>query len=513
MKPKIVLYYPRHKDPELGVSPSFDLLPLEMLHVGALPDSEGYEVVIIDGNLYAQVEAQRIVLEHARDALVFGTTAVLGYAVTDGHQVARTVRAECPHVTIIAGGWFPSCLPRAYLESGVYDAVCLGQGELTMMELIRAVECGEGLESVPGLALWRDGQVITTPRRQVVGWGRLPRAAWHLIDIEPYRERQLRPGAWRAKNRFPPPPSKRRLGEPNYFGISYFSSYGCPEPCAFCCSPELTGRRWKAMAADDMLDDLEELQERWGFDVVRFHDANWGVDPRRARAFAEGLLERGIELEWAASLETQSILRYGRELVSLLTDSGLYLANVGAEAAMETTMARIGKSIRPGDNLEAVTTLHDHGILGSVSYIIGYPDEPRDSMLATLEQARQVLAAAPSATVVVFPFCPIPGNPMYRDATRLGFRPPEHLEEWGAIVDYQVTDMWPGNIPGDVRRIQRLFSQYAAFHHGIVRRRDGMMERLARWRIRTGSYQLPLDLKAYHVLAKVFGWGAKKARV
>jgi hypothetical protein len=54
--------------------------------------------------------------------------------------------------------------------------------------------------------------------------------------------------------------------------------------------------------------------------------------------------------------------------------------------------------------------------------------------------------------------------------------------------------------------------RYSSFRDGVVRRQDGLMERLARWRIRMGDYRLPLDLKMYHVLAKVLGWGAEKTR-
>ncbi len=507
---KIVLYQPLAKDPATGQFPSFYQLSLEMLHVGALPDREGYEVVVIDANLHAQEEAHRRAVDEARDALIFGTTAILGYMVWDGHLAARKVRAACPGIKIVAGGWFPSCWPEGYLETGVYDAVCLGQGELTFLDLVHAVDCGEPLDGVAGLALWRDGQVARTAHRAVAGWDQLARAAWHLIEIEPYRERQLWPGARRAQNRFPAPPAKRAAGEHHYFGISYFSSYGCPEPCAFCYSPEITGRRWKAMPAGEILDELQDLQQRWGFEAVRFQDANWGVDKKRSRAFAEGLLERGLDVSWSATLETFSILRYGEELMDLLRDSGLYLASVGAEAATRETMARVGKPIQPGDNLEATRMLHERGIIAGLTYIIGYPHEAPESMLATLEQARQVLAACPSASVHVYPFRPIPGNPMYREALELGYRAPASLEAWGRTLDYLVMDVWRDHIPAEVHRVWRLFHQYASFHHGIVRPRDGLMERLARWRIQNGDYRLPVDLKLFYVLDKLCGWSAHK---
>ena len=62
-------------------------------------------------------------------------------------------------------------------------------------ELCQAAQAGTDLAEVPGLCVERDGQVVQTAHRAVVGWNQLRNAAWHLIDIEPYRERQQRPGA------------------------------------------------------------------------------------------------------------------------------------------------------------------------------------------------------------------------------------------------------------------------------------------------------------------------------
>jgi radical SAM superfamily enzyme YgiQ (UPF0313 family) len=502
-KRKLVLYQPQQVDKSLGHFNSFDILPLEMLHIGALPDREGYEVVVVDASLYSIADAHRIALEHCDGAAVFATTAILGYMVADGHAAAQKVRAAYPDIAIIAGGWFPSCLPGEYLKTGVYDAVCLGQGELTFLDFVRAVECGADLASVPGLALWRDGQVVTTEKRAIVGWKQLTGAAWHLIDIEPYRKGQLSPHARHARNHMPTPPALGR-GRP-YFGISYFSSYGCPEPCTFCCSPFVTEQRWKAMSADQMLDDLAELKERWNFDVVRFQDANWGVHEKRAREFAQGVLDRGLDFQWSTTIEVHSILRYKQESLDLLADAGLYLVCVGAEAAEQATIDRVKKKIQDDDTLRAAREMHQRGIITSLTYIIGYPNETPQSMLATIDQARQIVSECPSVSAHVYPFRPIPGNAMFDEALALGYQPPQTLEQWGSMLEYHVMDTWKGNIPAHVERRWRLYYQYASFFHGLVRSKRGLLERLAEWRIRTGNYNFPIELRAYYALDRLLG--------
>ena len=99
-KKKIVLYQPKQVDESLGLESSKDMLPLEMLQIGAIPDAEGHEVVIVDASLYTHAEAHRLALEACEGAAIFATTAILGYMVADGHFASEKVRVdltlECP---------------------------------------------------------------------------------------------------------------------------------------------------------------------------------------------------------------------------------------------------------------------------------------------------------------------------------------------------------------------------------------------------------------------------------
>ena len=508
-KPKIVLYCPQQVNQDLGEYTSYDILPLEMLHLAAIPDHEGYEVVVIDANLYSNEEGHKRAVEACEGASIFGTTAILGYMVADGHMAACKVREAYPSMKIITGGWFASCLPESYLsDAGIYDAVCLGQGELTFWEFVQAVESGTDLMEVPGLMLWRDGQTVLTEQRRVVGWNELRNAAWHLLDIEPYRERQLRPGAREARNRMPGPPNSGYKN--NYFGITYFSSFGCPEPCIFCCSPLVTNQRWKAMPAPRLLDDLQDLRERWKFDAVRFQDANWGVAEKRTREFCEGMLERDMRLPWTTTIEIHNICRAKPDTLDLVRDAGLYVCSMGAESGDEEMLKRIGKQIKPGDTKIAAGEMHNRGITSSLTYIIGYPGEEGDSMMKTIHEARDIVATYPSVSAHVYPFRPIPGNELYKPALEMGYQPPASLLDWGQQLEYHVMETWKGNIPDSVQRTWRLYYQYASFVHGLVRPGRGVMERMANWRLRTGNFAFPLELKLFYLADKLLGWGAKR---
>jgi radical SAM superfamily enzyme YgiQ (UPF0313 family) len=501
-KPRLVLYFPRIADPASGRVSSKHILPLSLLTIAGWPLADGCDVVIVDGNLYAPEEAHRRVLEACEGALLYGSTGILGYQVADGYLCAEKVRARHPSVFRIAGGWFASALPEPYVESGLFDAVAIGQGELTFREVVHAVAAGGDLASVAGLALWRDGALVRTPHRDAVGWDRLTPCPWQLIDFEPYRAAQLEASQRRAVEALPPPPGVAR-DEP-FVAISYYSSFGCPLPCTFCCSPEFSGRRWKAMPGQRVADDLAELHERWGFDVVNFFDANFAVSEKRTREIADGLIGHRFRAHYYPYVQAASILAFGSGTLDAMKASGLYLACIGAESGDDATMERVGKPTRGDENLRAALELDERGIIARVSYIIGFPGEDSASMLATIAQCMRIARACPRAAPMVWPFHPIPGSALYAEAIADGFRPPSTLLEWGRFADYRLAESWVGRIPPEVARVRKLYIHYAALARGAPRDKVGWWERRAQRRLATEDLRFgALEAKAFDLWQRV----------
>lgn len=494
---RIVLYHPRLSDTRRNPPPGKDLLPLSVLTIAAWPVRDGYDVVVIDGNLFDDAEAaHRHVLEACRGALILGTTGIAGFQVADGFKCTERVRADNPQITTIVGGWFASVAPETCLASGAYDAVCLGQGEVTFREFVAAVDSGVSLDTVAGLALADENGIRYTDHRRVVGWNDLLNCPWELIDFEPYREAQLNERGGRLVERLPRPSGLK--AQRHHVGISYFSSFGCPEPCTFCCSPEVTGQRWKAMPAERMLDDLQELNERWDFDVIRFLDANWGVAEKRTRAFCEGVLDRDLKFYFYPLMQAFSLLRYDEHTIDAMAESGCYQLNIGAETGSAETMSQIGKHTRPDDNYAAAVKIDDRGMIAWMTYVIGYPDESPESMYATLDEARRIRAECRNSHPSVWPYQPLPGTPMYRRAIELGFQPPEGLMGWGEFGEYHLSETWPGNVPPDVLRRRKLYQHFATLSHGLARGKEGWWERRARKRLASGDWRLArLEAKAF----------------
>ncbi|QDU85168.1 B12 binding domain protein [Planctomycetes bacterium Pla163] len=502
---RIVLFLPHRADPDEGVRVAADLLPLELLQIASVPYSEGYEVHVVDAMVEPDYMAK---LEELCDgALLFAGSCILGFQVVHGARVARRLRERFPDLPMVWGGWFPSVVPELYLREGIADAVGLGQGELTFGDVVRAIESGEPLGSVPGLAVLEDGQVRYTDHRPVVGFDKFPKVPWDLLDFEKYVHLQQNPGRAKIRHKLPDPlglPAGTKLRT-----FSYFSSFGCPEPCTFCCSPRVTGRRWKALTGKDLAEDLFELQDRFKFNHVRFQDANFGVAEKRSNEFCEALIEAGSPYWWNATYEVETIARYKEASCDLLRDAKCHLVILGAEAGSKEQQERIKKKIDLDTNLElALGRIYERGIQTGTTWIIGYPGEEAPSMVATIDMAAKMKHRFPGSASDIFPFRPIPGTEDFDESVKLGYQPPRTFEEWGSCLEYkyETNDI---SIPEEIELRWRRYGSTATFYDGLTKHGSSWvrraMQRMSGWRLAHGEYRFPIEQKLYDLYVRASG--------
>ena len=503
---KVVLFLPHRADPARGECFSADLLPLELLQIASGPVVDGFEIVMIDAMI--EPDYMRKVLEACDGALCFASSSILGYQVYDGYLTAKAVREKYPNLPIIQGGWFPSVTPEMYLNGNVADAVGIGQGELTFRDVVNALYNGEDLANVPGLAIKRDGKVIYTDHRPVVGFEKFEPVPWELLEFDRYREQQLNPGSMKVRHRFPLPGDWTPDNPP--VGFSYFSSFGCPEDCTFCCSPGLTGRRWKAIKGKALGEEIAELQDRFKFDVLRFQDANFGVAEKRTREFCESLIENKVPIHWNGTIEVETIMHYKEETLDLLQDSKCHLLWLGAETGTAEMQERIKKHIKIENIPAAIGKLADRGIIPGTFWIIGYPGETQASMEETLRKAAAVKYKYPLAGSEVYPFRPIPGTEDFNQAVGLGYEAPNDFESWGDCFEYKYNAQ-NTPIPDSVLHTWDRYNNTAAIYDQHVSEGPQWMRKalskIAGWRLSRGSYGMPVEQKLFHMYVKATGQG------
>ena len=458
MRRKVVLYNPRCV---------FWTMPLSLVAIGSALDRARTDVIVVDGRLESDPIAALLRRLDAGTVCV-GITVLTGAPIRDALAATQAVRAAHPELPIVWGGWHPSLFPGECLDEAGVTATVSGQGEDTFQEMVARFAEGLGLDGLRGCAHRRHGGAVAVePKRDLRALDSFPRHDYGLIAVERY---------FAAKGR-------RQL--------DYISSQGCRFRCTFCADPYVFERGWTGISALRMGEELERLWRSHGFDDLNFQDETYFTHRPRVVGVCEEILRRGLRFTWAATMRADQGVRLDEQEWALCKRSGLRRVMVGVESGSQAMMDWMKKDIRLEQVFETAERMVRYGVAGIFPFIVGFPDEPDESVEATLAVIKRLRRMSPDFEVSVYFYQPYPGSPIAELVWRRGYPKPQTLAEW-ASFDYVgsrgswVTDeKW--------KRVQRFkFYQYHAF--GRHRRLGALPLRwLAKARVTTDVYGIPIE--------------------
>jgi radical SAM superfamily enzyme YgiQ (UPF0313 family) len=268
--------------------------------------------------------------------------------------------------TVIVGGPHASGAPGPTLERSGADFVVVGEGEVTLHELLVALAEGGDPAAVPGVAAASDGGASLRERPFVADLDSLPFPDW--AAMHPHRYRHAPHGAF--VKRFPVAP--------------IVSSRGCPYECTFCASPRLWRRSIRFRSPGNVVDEIDHLVRRFGVREIHFEDDNLTVKRRHVEGICELLLSRGIDVSWAAPngvrVDTLDV-----ELLTLMKRSGCYFLAFGVESGNQEILDRIKKGTDLETIRRAIEAARSVGIQTQAFNIFGLPGETAETIEQTID--------------------------------------------------------------------------------------------------------------------------------
>src|ERR1700733_7212202 len=342
---KVVFFFPAFSSQEATA-------PLGILAVSTPLLRAGYQVKIIDSTITPNF--QKRVLEELKDALCLAVSLVTGPMIKETVQIARTAKRLYPDKPIVLGGWHPSLLPHQTLAAEYIDIVVKGQGEEAFLEIVQRIEAGESMEGVKGVGYKEDGRIIFNAPRELKPISELPPKAYHLADFDAYERVCGRRWAM------------------------YTSSLACPYNCAYCTNKGLYGRKWNALDADQVVEEVSDLVSRYGLQLLWVVDDNFLVDRDRAVKIAEGLVRKGLQFDWSIQASTNLVTRLTVEELKLLRRAGLSQVAQGADSGSQKILHLMNKDFQKLDTIYAAADkLTQAGIRPSFNMIFAFPGEGR----------------------------------------------------------------------------------------------------------------------------------------
>lgn len=396
------------------------VIPYNLLALAGPLEQAGFEPVVIDEAVEGDYRDRIPALLDG--ALFVGISSMTGFQIAGGLALARIVAERAPDLPRVWGGVHPSLLPDQTLADEHVDAVVIGQGEQTVVEIARALGAGGSLEGIEGVVFKENGRIIrNAPRRWQPAENFAP-YSFHLICLERY---------------------VRRVGHIGARLVNYISSHGCPYDCGFCASSAMCGRYWTGLSAKRTLDDVEHLYRTGKIDAVCFDDGNFFVNRKRVRAILEGLVERKIDIMWYACARVDELMRFDDSLWRLMRDTGCRELLIGAESGDQDALDLIGKGITVEDTIAFLRRCKKWSIPLECSLMIGFPLDPEKEFWKTVELIRHIVRIdAENFRLKALYYMPYPGSRLYQEALRRGFEPPTTLAGWSEFMLKQPHTPW-----------------------------------------------------------------------
>jgi len=499
-KKKIVLFYPRVTKSKEYIP----IFPLSVLAASRLLVGE-YDIIIVDHHLFKNPIEK--ILEDCKDAVCFGVSAMTSYQIYDGLMASKLVKKEFPNLPIVWGGWHPSIEPETTVTSPFVDIVVRGQGEITFRELIDALSSGRNLEGILGISYKNGSNVFHNPDRPVEDIKKFPPIPYELVDVK-----------------------KILLGfEQEDRSMSYITSYGCPFRCGFCSIRIVFKGKWSGMGVVQMVDEMEDLKERYGVDHFRIMDPNFFVDRKRIKDFCRELIARGLDLKWdRVNGRADHMSSFDEETFDAISKAGCKKICVGAESGWQEALDFMQKDLAAEKTVEFAKKCKRHGIMPQFFLMVGLPwksdyQETRrlvdEEIKRNMDLADVLMSINRSTQFGFYVFTPYPGSPLFDRSVQIGFKPPNKLEEWSdwvylpelvhkktpwmtdsqvrsvAMINYMLFFMNPDNYDFFVQRLQREKKSRARrfFFKNIFK----AYRKIAEFRWKRRFFSLPIDYWLY----------------
>ena len=321
-------------------------------------------------------------------AIVGFTTWVTNYLATL-MAAAELKRLPSPPFVVLGG---PQCsesevAAELALASGLADAVVVGEGEQTFLELQSGIDSVRRSMSGPppsGTKVWRNGTVEVGGRRKL--------ARLEDLALPSYEDMNL--GAYSRGPR----------------QILFQLSRGCTDYCEFC-SEWVFWERFRSEAPASVVDRLKELQRRTGFGHVMFADSLLNGDHKRLVTFAEAIRASDLRFSWSGFARAQM----DKSTAALLSQAGFNHVFFGIESLHDPTLVKMKKRRTRLDNIEAIEACHEAGIKVAAGVVAGFPGDSRDGFLHTMQVLQGYVEAYPGRILISLePFVMTPSAPVFR---------------------------------------------------------------------------------------------------
>lgn len=366
--------------------------PLGLAYMAAVLEENDFSPLIIDANALGLGTDEVVKTILKKKPRIVGISANIVTAPS-AFELAKELKKKSDAV-VIFGGPHPSAVPEEVMDKCPADALVIGEGEMTILEICKRMKTGKPLFNKVKGVMYRGkrGVIKNSPRELIENLDSLPLPAHHLLpDFSVYKTRARRKPV-----------------------ASIFTSRGCPFKCVYCNS-SIFGKRYRMRSAKNVLEEIDYLVSNFGIRQIDILDDNFTLVRSRVEEILNGIIMKKYNI----AINLQNGVRADKvdyPLIKLMKKAGVFKVAFGVETGDKGVLSRIKKSLDLKAVVNATKWAKKEGITTYGFFMFGLPGDTKRSMKKTIDFALKMDPDIAHFGITI----PFPGTELYSEVKKRG---------------------------------------------------------------------------------------------
>ncbi len=371
--------------------------PQGLAYVATVLRKKGHEVTIYSQDVYHWKESHLRKFLDKRKFDVVGVSVIAGYyQYRKLLQISKAINRSKYRPFYILGGHGPAPEPEYFMKKTKADIIVIGEGEITTVEIMEALEKKRKFSSVKGIA-YRDGKkIIVNERRPLIAnIDQIDFPAYDLFPLDHYALMRTLPGL-----------------ENNERCMPMLSGRGCIFQCNFCYRMD---KGFRPRSIKNILEEVEKLQKDYAITSIVFSDELLMSSVDRTIEVCEGLLKSKVKFKWGCN----GRLNFAKfDVLKLMKKAGCTFINYGIESMDQDALNVMKKGLTVKMIHDGIKNTLQVGINPGLNIIFGNIGETKAVLKKDVEFLLKYDDHAQRRTIR--PVTPYPGSPLYYYAIEKG---------------------------------------------------------------------------------------------
>jgi len=375
--------------------------PLGIAYIASVLRKHNYDVKALDLYYVPHSKAKQMIEdEHPK---IIGISC-FSEQRWSSFELARYLRQAYPDSKIILGGPHSTFLYEQILTELPIDAIIMGEGEYTFLDFVEACHENRDWSAINGLAYLKDGKVkLNPPRCMIENLDELP-----FPDYSDFEQTKYAATNWfRNASMY-----GKKLKDMKWTAVC--GSRGCAFNCSFCSTPQYWKRKWRRRSPNNIVDEIELLNKKYGYEFIDFADDIFTLDQQWTTDICNEMIRRNLKVLWSCCTRVDTV---SLELLRLMKKAGCFFISFGVESFSSVVLTSVNKKITKQKILDACDLCKQVDLNIEFLLIVGSPGETDETIDETIQLINMVepYAIAPSIMTI------FPGTKQYDDAVADGF--------------------------------------------------------------------------------------------